>query len=67
MPFNPFTKEIHEPLAIDDLSELITRKVAEGLYVEYKSTFQSNEKTARSIASFANSYGGWYIVGIEAE
>jgi hypothetical protein len=67
MPFNPFNKEIGEPLAIDDLSELITRKVAEGLYVEYKSTFPSKEKIAQSIASFANSYGGWYIVGIEAE
>ncbi len=65
--FNPFTKEPYEPLSAADLQALITRQVAEGLYVEYKREFPSNNlKIARSIASFANSYGGWYIVGVES-
>jgi hypothetical protein len=67
MPFNPFIKEISEVLTPGDLDELINRQVAEGLYVEYKATFPANEKIANTIASFANSYGGWYIVGVEAD
>jgi hypothetical protein len=67
MPFNPFATEIGEVLTTADLYELINRKVAEGLYVEYKATFPANEKVANTIASFANSYGGWYIVGVEAD
>ena len=67
MIFNPFQKPIGEPLELSDLEELITRQVAEGLYVEYKSVFPANEKIARSIGSFANSYGGWFFVGFEAD
>jgi hypothetical protein len=67
MSFNPFIKEIGEALTPADLDALINRKVAEGLYVEYKRTFPTNEKIANTIASFANSYGGWYIVGVEAD
>lgn len=66
MPYNPFDKPIGEILTADDLQQLIHRQVAEGYYVEYKSNFPKNDKIGRSIASFANTYSGWYIVGVEA-
>src|SRR5688572_4904864 len=64
--FNPFDKPI-DSLGEEDLQRLIAREVAEGLYVEYKREFPKNDKIGQSIASFANSYGGWYVVGIEAD
>jgi hypothetical protein len=66
MSYNPFDKPIQE-LAASDLDKLINDEVAEGYWVEYKSEFQSNKKIAKSIASFANTYGGWYFVGVEAD
>ena len=41
--------------------------IAEGLYVEYKSAFPLAVKVAHSVASFANTHGGWYIVGIKTD
>lgn len=67
MPYNPFEKQIGETLTIDDLQLLITRSVTEGYFVEYKSQVQSNEKAAKSIAALANTYGGWYFVGVDAD
>jgi hypothetical protein len=66
MAYNPFNKPLQE-LVADDLVVLINNEVAEGYWIEYKSEFQSNKKIAKSIASFANSFGGWYFVGIEAD
>jgi hypothetical protein len=65
MPYNPFDKPIGT-LTADDLRLLVERQVAEGYFVEYKSDFPSNQKVARSVASFANAYGGWYIIGVKA-
>ena len=66
MSYNPFEKSVGDPLGLNDLQSLVGR-VAEGYYIEYKSTFPSNEKVAHSIASFANTNGGWYFVGIVAD
>jgi len=64
--YNPFDKKI-EDLTFDDLRKLIDNEVAEGFYVEFKGEFQENRKIAKSIASFANTYGGWYFIGIKDE
>jgi hypothetical protein len=61
--FDPFGKPMKE-LTIDDLQVLKIRNIAEGLYIEYKSDFPNPAKVSHSLASFANSYGGWYIIGI---
>lgn len=67
MPYSPFDKEVHEKLTSDDLSSLVEREVAEGYYIEYKEDFpDKKQKIGRSVASFANTYGGWYIVGVKA-
>lgn len=67
MTYNPFDKAVGSALSADELQQLIKDSVAEGYYVEYKEVFPSNEKIGRSIASFANSYGGWYIVGVKTD
>lgn len=67
MPYNPFEKPLGEALQPEDLQLLITRQVAEGYYVEYKREMPNSTKIARSLASLANTYGGWYIVGVETD
>lgn len=68
MPYNPFDKKPHDRLTSDDMKKLIERQVAEGYYVEYKGdTFPANTKIGHSIGSFANTYGGWYIVGVRTD
>lgn len=62
--YNPFNKTISE-IEYKDLDKLIKNNISEGWFIEYKSSFPKNNKIANSIASFANSEGGWYIVGIE--
>jgi hypothetical protein len=64
--YNPFDKRIDE-LSLEDIKALRERQVKEGLYIEYKSAFTASLKIAHSIASFANTYGGWYFVGIESD
>lgn len=64
MSFNPFNKNIDE-LEYDDLRTLIDNEVSEGWTLEYKQEIVKSKDIAKSIASFANSEGGWYIVGIK--
>jgi len=63
LTFNPFGKPVKD-LSEADLQKLLEGHIAEGLYVEYKTVFPLATKVAHSIASFANTHGGWYIVGI---
>lgn len=67
MPFNPFKKSIREPLTPEDLEALIADSVSEGYFVEYKGILPASKKIAKSIASFANTYGGWYIAGVTTD
>nr|QNO56114.1 hypothetical protein POMOPPKL_00011 [Methanosarcinales archaeon ANME-1 ERB7]QNO56147.1 hypothetical protein LBAABJFF_00007 [Methanosarcinales archaeon ANME-1 ERB7] len=62
--FNPFEKSFIEAKEKD--LELL-KSVAEGWYVEYKREKQNGKKIAKSISSFANSHGGIYFIGIEAD
>jgi hypothetical protein len=63
--YNPFNKNISE-IEYEDLKKLTENNVSEGWFIEYKGSFpKKNKKIAISIASFANSEGGWYIIGIE--
>lgn len=64
--FNPFETPIGEAPTAADLNNMIGR-VSEGYYVEFKETLPAAKKIANSIASFANTYGGWYIVGVRTD
>lgn len=66
MSYNPFDTPIGELKTID-LQKIIDDGVAEGYFVEYKRELPSNEKVGKSIASFANTYGGWYIIGVKTD
>jgi hypothetical protein len=49
----------------EDLERLIADEIEEGLFLEYKSGWESR-KVARAVASFANTWGGTVVVGMEA-
>jgi hypothetical protein len=62
-----FSRSISE-LKTADVEEFCSR-FREGLRVEYKSTFDANvkNKIPRVISSFANSYGGILVIGVNAQ
>ncbi|GAB6157678.1 hypothetical protein JCM39194_08780 [Desulfotomaculum varum] len=60
---NPFGKSL-EQLEESDLNKLIDEDIPEGLYVEYKEDFPRH--LAKIVASFANTFGGWLIIGADA-
>jgi len=62
--FSPFGKPLREVEAID-LEKL--RYVSEGWYVEYKREEPNASALAKSLAAFANTYGGWLFLGVEEE
>lgn len=67
--FNPFDKPL-EALKYEDLDKLRENNVAEGYSIEYKRDVPGSEpgrSIAKVIASFANTYGGWLILGITEE
>ncbi len=64
MSYTPFDKPI-ESIDVADLKVLLDRKVSEGYFVEFKSDFPSNEKIAHAVVAFANTVGGWLIVGVK--
>ncbi|ABO50576.1 putative transcriptional regulator [Desulforamulus reducens MI-1] len=60
---NPFGKPI-EQLEEEDLDKLIEAETSEGIYVEYKEDFPTH--LAKIVASFANTFGGWILIGVDA-
>lgn len=62
--FNLFNKDMRT-VTEEDLAVLKT--VSEGWNIEYKREKPNSKKISKSIASFANSHGGIYFIGIEAE
>jgi hypothetical protein len=62
-----YTKSINE-ISYQDVVDFCTENHSEGFILEYKRDFTSlsNEKLAKTVAAFANTYGGILIVGINA-
>lgn len=60
--FFPFQRPLRD-LQVSDLTVL--KDVSEGWYVEYKRECGGTRVAAKSLSSFANSYGGWLFYGIE--
>ncbi len=65
--YNPFDKPV-EQIEEHDLRETLRGK-AEAWMFEYKGPDKMDDKAgiAKSIASFANKYGGWLFIGINAD
>ena len=64
--FDLFDKPLRE-VGMDDLSRLSDRNISEGLYVEFKRTLPETQDVTKVISSFANTHGGYYIIGIAEE
>ena len=64
--FRPFGAKPLSEVDRNALEQLVSDGIEEGLFVEYKREWVSH-KVARAVASFANTYGGTLIVGIEAQ
>ncbi|MDE0093474.1 MAG: ATP-binding protein [Gammaproteobacteria bacterium] len=60
--YSPFSKPIGQ-LVTKDLSVL--KNLLEGWSIEYKREMIKAEKIAKSVASFANTDGGWLFFGVE--
>ena len=67
--YSPFRNEQGQPKELDevtyaDLAQL--KELEEGFALEFKRTWNENVrvKVPKIIASFANSHGGWLIIGI---
>ncbi len=60
--YTPFSVDLQD---VTDTHLADLRDVAEGWYVEYKSTVPKPRELAKSLASFANRYGGWLVLGVE--
>ena len=61
--FSPFTCRLRD-LDVPDLKVL--REAEEGWYLDYKRDVPTVDSAAKSISSFANTYGGWLIYGVDA-
>src|SRR3954469_23695606 len=58
-----------EPIATIEFEDVVRFCEAgndEGFFVEYKREFPDTDKVAKSVAAFANTYGGLFIIGINA-
>ena len=62
--YTPFDVDLYE-VTEAHMGDL--RQVAEGWYVEYKSEVPKPRDLAKSLASFANRYGGWLFLGIQED
>ena len=66
MPIDLFHKPLGALLTAEDLDLLVSEKVAEGYFVEFKSRWMPPGDIAKAIASFANTAGGWFFMGVAA-
>lgn len=67
MAYSPFGGKPLSELVAEDLASLVDNGIAEGMTVEFKRQPVENRKLSHSIASFANTIGGWYIIGVETD
>ncbi len=56
-----------EDIEFSDIEALFNNKVPEGKTLEYKREISSNEKLLAGVSALANTSGGDFIVGIEAD
>ena len=60
--YTPFEKELSQ-IDASDVAALMA--VSEGWYIEYKREVSNAAAMAKSVAAFANTYGGWVFYGVE--
>lgn len=50
----------------DDLQELLTEKAVENVRMEFKSEIPDKDETLKKLSSFANTFGGYLVLGARA-
>ena len=60
-----YTKPINE-ISYEDVAKFCEQKNRESFILDYKEILPDNEKLAKSIAAFANTYGGLLLIGVKA-
>jgi len=60
-----FAKPLSQ-LVTADLQELLLGKAVENVRLEYKSEVPTKDETLKKLSSFANTYGGFMVVGARA-
>lgn len=61
-----FTKSI-TAITTEDLKELVSDQAAENIRLEFKSSAPPKDEMLKKLSSFANTYGGYLIVGAAAD
>jgi hypothetical protein len=61
-----FTKPLSQ-LTTDDLQELLTDGAVENARLEFKLEVPSKDETLKKLSSFANTFGGFMVVGAKAK
>lgn len=56
-----------EELTENDIFQLQTEGVEEGVLLDYKADWIENKKLAKAVASFANTHGGHLVIGVAAD
>jgi hypothetical protein len=52
-------------ITYSDIVQFCEKQIKESIYLDYKKDFSSPENIAKTIAAFANTLGGWLIIGVE--
>jgi hypothetical protein len=60
-----FTKPLSQ-LGTPDLQELLTDKAVENARLEFKRQVPTKDETLKKLSSFANTFGGFMVIGAEA-
>ncbi len=63
---NPFEESIKD-LELEDLQKLTEKNFCESIFIEYKSGMTEPKKIAKAIAGFANSHGGYLVIGTDKD
>lgn len=53
-------------LKISDVSELVAEKAVENVRLEFKREVPTKDETLKKLSSFANTFGGFMVIGAEA-
>jgi hypothetical protein len=61
-----YTKPLSQ-LGIADLQELLTDKAVENVCLEFKSEVPKKDDTLKKLSSFANTFGGFMVLGVNAK
>jgi hypothetical protein len=61
-----YTKPLSK-ITTADLQELVTDNAVENVRLEYKSAVPSKDETLKKLSSFANTFGGFLLIGAKAD